>query len=109
MLPRPERPLAEVGLVGLDRTLLADMVREFGETRFRSFWTSNAAPDVAFHDAMGTSLEEWTQRWLHRVAPAPARTAAPASGTVLWLAVALPLLTLAGVRPRESLRKRGRT
>lgn len=107
VMPRPTAGVAEVGLLGLDRTLLADMVRDFGETRFRAFWTSSAAPDVAFREAMGVSLEDWTRRWLRQAAPVPGRTAVPGLGTVLWLAVALPLLTMGAVRPRQTTTRGG--
>lgn len=103
VMPQPPGGMAEAGLTGLDRRLLADMVREFGAERFRKFWTSSAAPDVAFRDAMGTGLEDWMRGWLREAAPAPARTAVPPSGTILWLGVALPLLTLGAVRRRELL------
>jgi hypothetical protein len=43
---------------------LADLHRDIGDVRFRRFWTSQASVDSAFRTATGSSMEQWTQRWL---------------------------------------------
>lgn len=44
--------------------LLSDMVHALGRERFQSFWTSPEAVPVAFRDAAGRELGEFTQTWL---------------------------------------------
>lgn len=94
----------EIDMVSLgerEAHFLADMVRDLGNERFRAFWTSDADPEQAFADAAGRSLSEWTRAWLSRSTTPPRRAAQPSVGDAVWLAVALPLLMVAAVRPRD--------
>jgi len=45
-----------------DRHVAADLVSEFGEDRFRRFWTAGGATDVAFQDAFGVDPGTWYAR-----------------------------------------------
>jgi hypothetical protein len=45
-------------------TILSEMVRELGPTRFGTFWRSNASPPEAFQAAAGESIADWMTRWI---------------------------------------------
>jgi hypothetical protein len=81
--------------------LLSDMAREIGDERFRVFWRSPDAPEVAFQKATGTSIEEWTRRWLGRGVEPVVSQAGMQVPNVAWVVVALPLLLAVAVRSRE--------
>lgn len=49
-----------------ERLFFSDLVYDFGMERFGMFWTSAAAPEVAFAEAFGESLPLYTRRWLGR-------------------------------------------
>ncbi len=83
--------------------LLADMARDLGPGRFARFWTSDAAPYVAFSRATGGEMGAWTHDWLASGVRPPTVHPRPSLRNVVWLALALPLLLLAAVRRRDSL------
>jgi hypothetical protein len=93
------RSRSELGSV--EGELLMSAVREFGPDRFGRFWRSSGAPDVAFTQATGVTLDAWTRTWLTRtLGPLPTRPTIRGSH-VVWLAVAFPLLLTVAARPRE--------
>lgn len=92
----------ELAGVSLER-MLSDVVRDVGTSRFGAFWSSDAAPDVAFARATGASLRSWTHEWLATHLRMPADRPAPRARSLVWLALALPLLLVAAVRRREWL------
>jgi hypothetical protein len=89
--------------IGL-RSLLSEMVREFGAERFQRFWSSPDTPERAFASSMGIALDAWARRQLDRTAVAPSRAAVVTWESVLWLALSVPLLLLAAGRRRERVR-----
>lgn len=92
----------ELAGVSLDR-MFSDVVREVGASRFAAFWRSDAAPDVAFAKATGGSLRSWTHEWLATHLRMRAGRPALRARSLVWLALALPLLLVAAVRRRERL------
>jgi hypothetical protein len=76
----------------------ADMVVEFGRDRFRAFWTSEAAIEDAFAQAMGVALDEWTRQWARTYigVPQTARSI-PLGSTLLSLVIAGVFVGGAGV------------
>ena len=83
--------------------LLRAAVREFGPERFGRFWRASSAPDSAFLAATGVTLDAWTQRWLTRTYGALPPRPSVRARDVVWLALAMPLLVVVAVRPRESV------
>jgi hypothetical protein len=81
--------------------LLSDMARDIGDERFRTFWRSPDALEVAFQQATGTSIEEWTRRWLGRGVEPAVSQAGMLLPNVAWAVMALPLLLAVAVRSRE--------
>jgi hypothetical protein len=47
-------------------SLAAAMVTDHDRTRFRRFWKSDRPVELAFQDAFGESLGDWTARWAAR-------------------------------------------
>ena len=93
------RSRSELGNV--EGELLMSAVREFGPERFGRFWRSSAAPDVAFSQATGVTLDAWTPAWLSRTIGALPTRPTIRGSHVVWLAVAFPLLLTVAARPRE--------
>jgi len=54
---------AGMGLGGEETHLLYDLEEEFGEERFREFWTSDQDVEEAFQAAFGEPVEDWLVRW----------------------------------------------
>lgn len=80
----------------------AGMVEEFGEDRFETFWRSDQNdPRLAFQQAMGTPLDRWTRQWLDETVGPRTPNARPEPRDLIWLAVSLPLLTMAAIRRRD--------
>ncbi|HXH63734.1 MAG TPA: hypothetical protein VNG95_06085 [Gemmatimonadales bacterium] len=48
---------------------LSDLVGDLGADRFSRFWSADIPVDSAFALAAGTSLADWTQRWVWRTGP----------------------------------------
>lgn len=82
---------------------LADAVRAIGPERFTLFWTARETPNAAFATAAGVGLDEWTQRWTTRTYGAVSTRPVVRALDVVWLAVAMPVLVVIAVRPRERL------
>ncbi|HEX7122275.1 MAG TPA: hypothetical protein VF178_07905 [Gemmatimonadaceae bacterium] len=82
-------------------SILSDMARELGEDRFHAFWTSDQPVEQAFATASGISLDAWMRHWLADTAAPPKSRAMPSLANDVWLAAALPLLTLAPARSRD--------
>ena len=93
------RSRSELGNV--EGELLMSAVREFGPERFGTFWRSSAAPDAAFSQATGVTLDAWTRAWLTRTLGALPTRPTIRGSHVVWLAVAFPLLLTVAARPRE--------
>jgi hypothetical protein len=55
--------LAGMGLGGVEARLLYDLEEEFGEERFRAFWTSDQDVEEAFRAAFGVPVEGWMVGW----------------------------------------------
>jgi len=60
---RTRGSLSGIGLGGEETGLLFRLEEEFGEERFREFWTSDQDVEVAFQAAFGEPVEEWLVRW----------------------------------------------
>lgn len=90
--PGITRPTFDGGSTRLDgaaNSLLADVIREKGRDRFEQFWKSDLDLPVAFEQAMGEPLGQWTARW------ATARLRLPPPGPAPRLASSVFGLTLA--------------
>jgi hypothetical protein len=85
-------------------TLLNDMIRELGQARFARFWTSDLAPDSAFHIAMDTTLGEWVATRMIRSGNALVAGPTPdlgASAFGLSLAAFAVVLAMVAARRRQ--------
>jgi hypothetical protein len=85
---------------------LADVAREVGRERFRSFWTSALPVDTALAAVLKRPVGEWTADWQGDLAqPIRLGPAAPlgASGIALVIA-ALALTIVAGMASRRQVR-----
>ncbi len=72
------------------QSLLSDLVIDMGSERFGRFWTSNSQLEVAFHEAFGMAIEDWTMQWARSQIGVPRRgPSAPTGSVVLSLMVGL--------------------
>jgi hypothetical protein len=51
---------------GIEQLMFTDLEREFGEERFRQFWTSDQDVVAAFQSAFRVSPGVWVQAWASR-------------------------------------------
>ncbi len=78
------------------REYLADMRHDIGAEKFEKFWTSNEEPAVAFRNATGETLGEWTHKWVLKLyGPTVAGAKVPASYFGLGLLFAVGCVSLA--------------
>lgn len=72
--------------------LMTTLEREFGEERFRAFWTSDAPVPRAFQAAFGEPMDAWLLAWYDRhaeiVPPGPSPRLAGLLGTLVVLLLA---------------------
>jgi hypothetical protein len=82
----------------LTSMMLDDLERAFGAPAFGEFWRSSQPMPVAFQDAFGASVEEWTHEWARslqgadanlKVAPAVPETLLMVLYTLVGLALAV--------------------
>ena len=71
-------------------SFLSDLVLDMGSERFGRFWTSNSQLEVAFQQAFGVAIEDWTMQWARSQIGVPRRgPSAPTGSVVLSLMVGL--------------------
>jgi hypothetical protein len=77
-----------------DAEILAGMVRSLGREKFAAFWTSNEPVPVAFENAAGVSLGDWTSSWANEQID-PLEHGPTAPPIVMFEAILIVLLGLA--------------
>ena len=89
----PRQASLERSLRESEEYFLSDLVVEFGRERFRKFWTSTAEPSRAFEQAFGTSIGQWTHRWMrYRYGPETRGPGVPLKSATLALLATFGLL-----------------
>ena len=69
-------------------SFLSDLLIDMGPERFGRFWTSSGELEVAFEDAFGVAIENWTMQWARSQIGVPRRgPSAPRGSVVLSLIV----------------------
>ena len=72
------------------QSFLSDLLIDMGPERFGRFWTSSSELEVAFADAFGMAIEDWTMQWARSQIGVPRRgPSAPTGSVVLSLIVGL--------------------
>jgi hypothetical protein len=77
-----------------DAEILAGMVRSLGREKFAAFWTSSEPVPVAFENAAGVSLGDWTSSWANEQID-PLEHGPTAPPIVMFEAILIVLLGLA--------------
>jgi hypothetical protein len=68
---------------------LSAVLRSIGKERFAMFWKSSEPPGIAFQNATGQSIGDWTLEWVHYTV---GRTARGSQVSALTIVVALMLI-----------------
>lgn len=84
-----------------DQRVAADLAAQFGEERFRAWWTAEGSVEEAFQDAFGTDAGSWYQARVAKLIPVARRGPAPTGTGLLGVLLLLGLgMTVGGAWSR---------